>query len=192
LKIGYSVEGSTDRALLKGLQRRWCPQASLIEGKFRGRTRQTARREIPNICLEMMAKGADLIVFLRDANDENWRDVLKMDEARCSPQARHLAVFGICSRNVESWLCCQCSWIASHTGRLPDEFRVDDPKGIFESAIGICRSDKKEETIADLVKDAPLKDWLANPSFEDFYEKLWNQGKFIAGCNLENFRQSAV
>jgi hypothetical protein len=192
LKIGYSVEGSTDRALLKGLQRRWCPHAGLVEGKFRGTTGQSQRREIPNTCRELMFKGADLIVFLRDANDENWRDVLKKDDARCSPQARHLAVFGVCNRNVESWLCCQCSWIASHTGRQPDEFRVDDPKGIFESAIGISRSDKKEETIANLLQDAPLKHWLTNLSFADFYDKLWNKSKFIAGCNLENLRQSAV
>ncbi|HXR06379.1 MAG TPA: hypothetical protein VN765_03555, partial [Candidatus Acidoferrum sp.] len=158
--------------------------------KFRGTTGQSQRREIPNTCRELVFKGADPIVFLRDANDENWREVLKMDEARCPPQARHLAVFGVCSRNVESWLCCQSSWIAFQTGRQPNEFRVDDPKGIFESAIGISRSDKKEETIANLVKDAPLRDWLTNPSFADFYEKLWNKSKFIACCNLENLRQS--
>jgi hypothetical protein len=192
VKIGYSVEGSTDRALLKGLQRRWCPQASLVEGSFRGTTGQSQRREIPNTCRELMFKGADLIVFLRDANDENWREVLKKDEARCTPQSQHLAVFGVCSRNVESWLCCQWSWIAAQTGRQPNEFQVDDPKGVFESALGISRADKKEETIANLLKDAPLKDWLANPSFKDFYEKLWDKSKFIPGCNLENLRQSSL
>lgn len=192
MKIGYSVEGSTDRALLRGLQRRWCPQASLIEGKFRGTTGQSQRREIPNTCHELMFKGADLIIFLRDSNDENWREVLKKDEARCTAQSRHLAVFGVCSRNVESWLCCQCDWIASQTGRQPNEFRVDDPKGLFEAALKVSGPDKQEEAIANLVKDAPLKDWLANPSFEDFYRKLWNKSKFIPGCNLENLRRSTA
>jgi hypothetical protein len=191
VKIGYSVEGSTDRALLKGLQRRWCRDASLVEGRFRGTTGQSQRREIPNTCRELMFKGADLIVFLRDANDENWRDVLKKDEARCAPECQHLAVFGVCSRNVESWLCSQSSWIASQRGRQPNEFRVDDPKGIFESALGISRADNKEETIVNLVNDAPLKDWLTNPSFEDFYDKLWNKSKLL-GCDLENLRRSAA
>lgn len=36
MSIGYSVEGATDRAFLKGLRRRWCPGAALIEGSFRG------------------------------------------------------------------------------------------------------------------------------------------------------------
>ena len=77
MKIGYSVEGSTDRAPLEGLKRRWCREAELIPGKFRGTSGQSQRREIPNTCIELSAKGADVIVFLRDANTENWREVLK-------------------------------------------------------------------------------------------------------------------
>jgi hypothetical protein len=163
----------------------------LIEGRFRGTTGHSQRREIPNTCRELMSKGVDLIVFLRDANEENWREVRKKDEARCIPESRHLAVFGVCRRNVESWLCCECGWIASQTGRHPDEFRVDDPKGIFESALQITRTDKKEDAIADLVKSAPLKEWLTNDSFEDFYGKLWYFSKSIPGCNLENLRQAS-
>jgi len=45
MKIGYSVEGSTDRAVIRGLRRRWCPEAELIEGKVRGSTRLSLRRE---------------------------------------------------------------------------------------------------------------------------------------------------
>jgi len=71
MKIGYSVEGSTDRAFLEGLRRRWCPQAELIEGRFRGRSGQSQRREIPQTCLELVTKGTEVVVFLRDANEEN-------------------------------------------------------------------------------------------------------------------------
>ena len=83
MKIGYSVEGSTDRALLEGLRRRWCPHAHSVEGRVRGRSGISQRREIPNTCRELVSKGADLIILLRDANEENWREVLNADIARC-------------------------------------------------------------------------------------------------------------
>jgi len=103
MRIGYSVEGSTDKALLKGLKQRWCSHADLIEGRFRGTSGQSQRREIPKTCIELIAKGVDLVVFLRDANNEDWRDVLREDEKRCRSDHEHLAVFAVCDRNVE---CC--------------------------------------------------------------------------------------
>lgn len=66
MRIGFSVEGSTDAALLRGLRDRWCPEAELLAGNMRGTTRQSARREIAKICVELKAKGVDVIVFLRD------------------------------------------------------------------------------------------------------------------------------
>lgn len=191
MKIGYSAEGSTDRAMLKGLQRRWCPGAELVEGRFRGTSGQSQRREIPRTSLELAFKGADVIVFLRDANDEDWRQVLKADEARCRPEHQHLAVFGVCARNAESWLCCDPSWIAAQTGREPKEFIVDDPKTVFEKAIGVTGRERKEEEIASLVERAPLRNWLTNPSFENFYKKLWEKSKQVPGCRLENLRESS-
>jgi hypothetical protein len=190
MKIGYSVEGSTDRALLQGLKRRWCREAELIPGRFRGTSGQSQRREIPNTCLELSAKGVDVIVFLRDANAEDWREVLKSDQARCRAEHRHLVVFGICDRNVECWLCRDAHWIAAQTRRDPLHFQKEDPKGVFESALGVTRTEKKEEEIAGLVERAPLQNWLANESFENFYETLWQKSKEFPGCKLENLRES--
>ena len=190
MNIGYSIEGSTDRAMLSGLQRRWCPGARLIPGRFRGTSRLSARREIPNICIELRAKDADVIIFLRDANEEDWRDVLKADKARCRPEHQHLTVFGVCARNTESWLCCDASWVAAQTGRKPDDFRVQNPKGIFESAFGIIGTEKKEGEITSLVERAPLKNWLANASFQDFYGKLWIKSKQFPSCRIENLHES--
>ncbi len=51
MKIGYCVEGSTDRGFVKGLTDRWCPQAEFIEGRFRGSTGLRLRAEIPQICI---------------------------------------------------------------------------------------------------------------------------------------------
>jgi hypothetical protein len=191
MRIGYSVEGSTDRALLEGLRRRWCPKADLVQGRFRGTSRQSQRREIPNTCVEMASKQADLVLFLRDANKEEWRDVLRKDEERCRSEHRHIAVFGVCDRNVECWLCADADWLAKQIGRPARDFRVEDPKAAFESALGVCRSDRKEEEIAGLVKDAPLQHWLANPSFEDFYGKLRDAAKRFP-CEFENLRERSA
>src|SRR5580704_543202 len=101
MKVGYCVEGSNDKWLLHGLRDRWCAGVELIQGKFRGAFK---RREIPNACLELHSKGVDVIVLLRDANDENWREVEKDDREACKTEHVHLIVVGVCDRNVESWL----------------------------------------------------------------------------------------
>jgi hypothetical protein len=191
MKIGYSVEGGTDRALLQGLKRRWCREAELIPGQFRGTSGQSQRREIPNTCIELSAKGADVIIFLRDANAEDWREVLKSDQARCRAEHSHIVVFGVCARNVECWLCRDVHWIAAQTQRDPRHFQSEDPKGVFESALGITRTEKKEDEIANLVECAPLQNWLANESFENFYDTLWQKSKQFTGCQLENLRESS-
>jgi hypothetical protein len=39
---------------------------------------------------------------------------------------------------------------------------------------------------------AVVNDWLADPSFEDFYGRLWQKSKEFPGCKLENIRESAA
>lgn len=185
MKIGYSVEGSTDRAILAGLKNRWCPAAELVEGKFRGQTRTSRRREIPKICEELSEKKSDFIVFLTDANEGPWREVLRAEEERCPADYQHLAVFGICLRNSECWLSTDANYIANHFARNAAEFRVEDPKGIVEACFGVTRFDKKEDEIARFVSSAPLRHWLQNPSFEDFYEKLRGKSREL-GCQIQN------
>jgi len=187
MRIGYSVEGSTDRALMKGLQHRWCNKAQLMEGQFRGSSGQSRRREIPNTCIELIFKEADIIVFLRDANDEDWRDALRNERKHCRPEHQHLTIFGVCHRNVECWICADAEWIAAKTGKPAPDFRIADPKRVFEHAMDISSFDRKEEEIAKLVQDAPLQNWLSNRSFEDFYDALWQKSKEL-GCSIENLR----
>jgi len=189
MRIGYSVEGHTDKALLWGLRNRWCPQAELVQGRFRGESGQSLRREIRKTCTELCSKGVDIIIFLCDANRERWREVLRRCNTRCGPQHQHLTVFGVCDRNVECWLCSDVEWIAQRTRRSANEFRVDDPKGVFESAMGITTFDPKENEIADLVQEAPLNSWLTKRSWEDFYDKLWQKAK-EHNCTIENLRES--
>ena len=185
MKIGYCVEGSTDRAVLTGLNQRWCPHVRLIQGSFRGTSGLSQRREIPKVCIELIAKGVDLIIFLRDANNEPWREVLGAYKGDCRPEHNHVAIFGVCDRNIECWLCADPNWIAAETGRDPAEFREGDPKNIFEEAMEITTYDRKEGEIAGLVLRAPLRNWLSNRSFREFYESLRDQSQRM-GCEIEN------
>lgn len=189
MKIGYSVEGSTDRALLVGLKQRWCPNVELIEGHFRGNTGLRRFRELPRICTELILKGADLIVLMRDANLENWRDALRAERQRCRSEHKHLTVFAVCDRNVESWICTDADWIAHATGNRhkPNDFRIADPKNIFASAMQITGIEKRETEIAKLILSAPLNRWLDNDSFAAFYDLL-RQKSLEHGCSLENLR----
>lgn len=189
MKLGYSVEGSTDRALLEGLRQRWCPYAELVEGHFRGTTGQSRRREIPRICVELQIKGVDSIVFLTDSNGPAWREVLRSENRRCRAEHQHLAVFGVCLRNVECWLAADPDYIANYFGRQRQEFSIDDPKGVVEAAFGITRTEKKEAEIAAFVVDAPLHRWLRNPSFEEFYKSLRGMSRQL-GCEIENLFQN--
>jgi len=188
MKIGYSVEGSTDRAIITGLRNRWCPNAELLEGKFRGQTRTSRHREIPKICQELSVKQADMIVFLTDSNVNPWREVKEGDAEKCPVQYQHLSVFGVCLRNSECWLAADPGYIAKCFGRNEPEFRVDDPKGIVESSFGVTCTEKQEAAIAEFVCGAPLHQWMTNPSFEDFFDQLW-QKSIERGCDIENLRE---
>ena len=152
MKIGYCVEGSTDRAVLEGLRLRWCAGAEMIEGRFRGAFR---RREIPKVCFELQQKAVDVIVLLRDANDENWRHVLNGDQQCCAAQHAHLTIIGVCDRNVECWLAADKQYASGRTGVPTQNFAVVDPKGVFEIAFGINSLDRREPEIAEFVLDAP-------------------------------------
>ncbi len=190
MKIGYCVEGATDRALLAGLRERWCPGADLVEGSFRGTTEVRLRAEIPKICRELDYKGCEIIVFLTDSNEQRWQDVMKRQKDKVPPNYREWTICAVAERNVECWLCADRDWIAGQTGRNTKEFAVNDPKGVFESAIGVTSIDRKEERISALVLEAPLKNWIKRSrSFEDFYENGRTLSKNLP-CEVPNERDS--
>jgi hypothetical protein len=189
MKIGYSVEGSTDRAVVHGLRDRWCARAELVEGRLRGSSETSRRREIGKTCSEFKFKDVDAMIFLTDANQREWREVQREERARLPSDCQHRSMVGIPDRNIECWLCAEPGWLGKRLGVNPDLLRVDDPKGIFNSTLGISRDDKQETTIAEIVKAAPLWSWLNNTSFEDFYQQVWQQSK-QHGCTIENLRES--
>jgi len=187
MRIAYCVEWSADRALLRGLRDRWCPKAELVEGHFRGS--QLPRSQIPKECGILTQKGADLIVFLRDSNLEDWRNVLKADEAECPPEYRHRVIFGVCARNAECWLAADPDHLAAKRGRSRADFAADDPSPAVKAVFRLVGFDKEQQEpdVAAFVTTAPLHRWLQNKSFENFYEQLWQISK-QSGCPLENLR----
>jgi hypothetical protein len=130
------------------------------------------------------------MVFLTDANRQDWRAVQR-NERQSFPQERLAqAIHGVCDRNIESWLCSDPHWMAQELGKEELIFSVDDPKGPFERAIGVSRDDRKEPEIAELIRRAPLRNWLtSSPSFEDFYEQTRRLSNAY-GCHLENLRET--
>jgi hypothetical protein len=188
MKVGYCVEGSTDKWVLHGLRhrwRRWCPHVELVEGRYRGSFK---RREIPKACLELRTKGVDLIVLLRDANDENWREVAQGDRAACRSDDAHLVIVGVCDRNVECWLVADLQYAARRLGVTQPDLDVEDPKSVFDRAMGITPLDDRHAELIDFVRSAPLHRWLSNRSFEHFYDQFWQKSK-ERGCSLENLRE---
>jgi len=189
VKIGYSVEGSTDRAFLKGLQRRWCPDALLVEGVFRGTSGISLRRDIPKICRELIHKGATTIVFLTDANNQNWREVKDREKNLVPVEFHHLTLYGVADRNIECWLAADKNYLAQRLGISPEDLNVLDPKDVFERALDITRYDRQEEKIALIVYSAPLYNWLRfSQSFEAFYEDARLLSK-QQGCFIPNERE---
>jgi len=173
MSIGYSVEGATDRAFLEGLRQRWCPDAVLIEGSFRGASGVSLRRDIPRICQELDHKRTSVIVFLTDANDQDWRKVKRRESDYVPAEFRHMTLYGVADRNIECWLAADRNYLARRLNVSPQTLHVPDPKGVFECALGVTSYDRKEEEIASIVRNAPLRSWLKrSPSFEAFYQDV--------------------
>ena len=196
MKIGYAVQGSTDRAFLCGLKERWCEDAEMVEGEFRGSTGLSLRRELAKICDDLFGqKGCDVIVFLSDADEADWREIQRREVGKLPDSIRPFAVYGMADRNIECWLCADAQYIAEQTGWEAEQFAVDDPKGAFESAMHVSRDDRRESEIAQFVREARadvLQHWLdKSRSFEDFYDQLLAVSR-QRECVIENLRESGA
>ncbi len=178
------VEGATDRALLEGLRRRWCPGAIVEKIEFRGS--RCRHRDYDKMCADARLRGVDALVILTDANGRKWRDV-KDQELKALPGVQPFDILvGVCDRNVECWLCADPRHAASVVGCDPGAVDGEDPKSRFERALGVTRSEKQEDVIADLVQGAPLREWIRrSPSFRSFYEDARDIAQ-RRGCTMRN------
>ncbi|MCS6863277.1 MAG: hypothetical protein NZT92_23465 [Abditibacteriales bacterium] len=138
---------------------------------------------MPKICAELRYKNADVIVFLTDANDRDWRQVKREEQGRIPPEYRDISLVGVADRNIVCWIAADPVYLS------PEDLQVADPEGIFERAMGITTFDKKESEIATIVRGAPLRNWIAqSESFADFYDdaRALSQRQ---GCSMPNERE---
>ena len=151
MRIGYAVQGSTDRAFLFGLKDRWCEDAEMIEGAFRGSTGLSLRRELAKICKDLFwHKSCDVLVIVSDADVANWRTVQRREVKKLPDDMQSIAIYGMADRNIECWLCADPHYIAEKTGRAAVDFDVDDPSGAFKSAIDIAEPKHQKRQIITL------------------------------------------
>ena len=105
MKIGDYVQGNADEAVVWGLAKRWCPDAELAEGRFRGASGESFRREIAKSLMDLKSdKRCDIIVVLTDTDANRWRDVKRRESDRIPEDCQHLTPYGVADRNIECWL----------------------------------------------------------------------------------------
>jgi len=124
-----------------------------------------------------------------DGDGADWREVQRVERAKFPANRLFMAIHGVPDRNIECWICADADFIAGRLSIPADQLRVPDPKGRFESALGIERDDRKEAEIEALILAALLRVWLRNPSFADFYDQARSLGQRL-GCLVPNIYEA--
>lgn len=175
MKIGYYVQGDADEAVIRGLKQRWCPSAKLAQGKFRGTSGESFRREISKSLRALKDKGCDILVVLTDADANQWLDVKKRESAKIPTDYEHLTLFGVADRNIECWLAIDRGALARELECSVEDIPSDDPSRFVQRRFGLKNRDEKQDAkvrIRDYVARTSLRSWLAgSDSFQDFYKE---------------------
>lgn len=176
MRIGYYVQGTTDEAFVRGLAQRWCPDADVAAGKFRGSSKESFRREIAKALWDLRDdKRCDVLVVLTDSNLNPWREVKRREWNRVPVDCRHICVFGVAERNIECWLAINRHALAKELSCNPADIPNHDPSGFVKRRFGLgerdlARGDAKTR-VSRFVTHAPVKSWIeGSESFESFYK----------------------
>ena len=177
MKIGYYVQGDTDEAVVWGLAKRWCPDAELEEGRFRGNSKESFRREIAKSMMDLKSdKRCDILVVLTDADANLWRDVKRRESKKIPDDCQHLTLFGVSDQNIECWLAIDRGALARELQCQVEDIPTGNPSksNFIKRRFGLTDRDTKQNAkvrICDYVAQASLKMWIeGSDSFEDFYE----------------------
>lgn len=174
MKIGYYVQGDVDEAIVRGLAERWCPDAELAEGRFRGSSRGSFRREIQKSLWDLKnAKACDILIVLTDSDSSQWREVKNRESAKIPADCRHLTVYGVADRNAECWLAIDRAALAEAIDCPAEDIPDGDPSDFIKRGFGLSDRDRREDgkaRVSAFVAQAPLKSWIeGSESFEAFY-----------------------
>ena len=193
MKIGYYVQGDADEAVVKGLAKRWCPDAELVKGPFRGSTNVALKRELL-IVLSMNLKddkGCDVIVVLTDADANPWRDVKRRESDKIPEDCKHLTLFGVADRNIECWLAIDRDALARELKCYEEDIPKDDPSNFVKRHFELTGRNKLEAKarVCDYVAQASLRTWIeGSDSFADFYEEA-RRWAARNECSIPNERE---
>jgi hypothetical protein len=175
MRVGYYVQGAADEAFVWGLVGRWCPHTQMAEGKFRGSSRTSFRREIEKALWDLRDdKRCDVLVVLTDSDVAPWREVRKREWNRVPEDCRHLCVYGVAERNIECWLAVDRVALARELRCEPHEIPSADPAGFVKRRFGLGERDTARDDAKDRVKQfvcrVPMKPWIdGSESFRTFY-----------------------
>ena len=194
MKIGYYVQGDADEAVVWGLAKRWCPDAELEEGRFRGSSKESFRREVANSLTDLKShKRCDIIVVLTDADANRWQDVKRRESDRIPEDCKYLTLFGVADQNIECWLAIDPGALARELGCSVEEIPTDNPSNFVKQHFGLTDRDTKQNAkarICDYVAQASLKTWIEDSdSFEDFYQQA-RRWAARNECSIPNERES--
>ncbi len=194
MKIGFYVQGDMDEAIVRGLAARWCPEAELAEGRFRGSSRISFRREIRKSLRDLRdAKACDVLVVLTDADAGHWREVKTRESARVPDDCRHMTVFGVADRNAECWLAIDRGALAAVLQCGVEDIPDGDPSGFVKRSFGLTDRATREAArarVRDYVAHAELKSWIdGSDSFEEFYGDARRLARRTA-CPFPNEREN--
>ena len=196
MKIGYYVQGDADEAVVRGLARRWCPDAALAPGRFRGSSNESFRRELSKSLMDLVGvRACDVVIVLTDADVNTWREVRKRETERIPQDYRHVTVFGVAERNIEWWLAIDRNALAQELGCRVEDIPGDEPdlSGFVKRRFGMTHRDTREDAkarVCTYVLEASLRPWIeGSRSFEDFYTRA-RQWALQNGCSLPNEREA--
>ena len=190
MRIGYFVQGGADEAVVQGLADRWCPGAELAEGRFRGSSRESFRREIRKGLLDLKdSKACDALVVLTDADANRWQDVKRREWRRVPDDCQHLTLFGVADRNIECWLAADPGALAKELECRAEEIPTPNPSTFVKQRFGLNDRGRKKtakERVREYVARAKLRSWIgASASFADFYDEARGLAA-RTGCAIPN------
>jgi phenylpyruvate tautomerase PptA (4-oxalocrotonate tautomerase family) len=185
--IGYAVQGTNDRLFLLGLKERWCPEAEMVRGSYRGQTGMRLRAEIEIICEQLRAQDAEVLIFLTDADDKDWRKVKREESEKIPSEYRDITVYGVADPNIEHWYAADRAYLAGRLKITDEDLNVPDLTKVVKQ----CLKSREGSDIVAIVKEAPLWNWIQNSkSFESFYDEVRDLSQRL-GCDIPNEKEKA-
>ncbi len=192
MKIGYIVQGTADEAFVAGLARRWCNDAELLRGQFRGRSGLSLRRELKKAITALaMYKSCDAIVVLTDSDKDDWKAVKSREWKKIPQEYQHMTVFGVAENNIECWLSIDRRALAHELSCQPDDIPKDDPSGFIKRKLGIGKRDQLRQEaksrIEKFIFKVDMKPWIDDSkSFKSFYEDIRGLAQRKQQCSIPN------